>query len=165
MAQDSSSSLADCLPSSDFALGDVSLREEVLDFSCPSSSSCENTFDFIGTHLLASYMDCNLEALLDHQGLINMISKAVVASGATVLKVAEHIFEGGGMTVAVVLAESHASLHTYPEHASCFVDIFTCGDSCKPEEFDRVLSSYLKPQRTSKKILSRGQEVVELSIC
>ena len=46
----------------------------------------------------------------------------------------------------ILLSESHASIHTYPEHGGCFVDFFTCGTTCKPENFDKYMQNYLKPK-------------------
>ena len=48
--------------------------------------------------------------------------------GATVLGVLSRKFEPQGVTVLVVLAESHASLHTWPETERAYIDVFTCGD-------------------------------------
>src|SRR5678809_323008 len=60
--------------------------------------------------------------------LCDILRAAVERAGATVL--AEHIqrFEPQGVTVLLVLAESHTSIHTYPEHGVYMADVFTCGD-------------------------------------
>ncbi len=86
---------------------------------------------------------------------------AVKASGATLLNSVEHIFPPDGMTAVVLLSESHASIHTYPEHRSCFVDIFTCGTTCKVEAFDAVLRSFLRPRKHSRRIIGRHEEMVD----
>ena len=113
-------------------------------------------YAFAGTHFIANYEQCDLDALINLDELkINMI-KSVVASGATVLTIASHVFEPNGITMAIVLSESHATIHTYPEVQSCFVDLFTCGDRCSYELFDQTLRKYLKPQLTKTHIINRG---------
>ncbi len=57
-----------------------------------------------------------------------LLRSACEDAGATVLKTAVHKFQPQGVTVICLLAESHASIHTYPEHGVYMADIFTCGD-------------------------------------
>jgi S-adenosylmethionine decarboxylase len=65
--------------------------------------------------------------------------------------------------MALLLSESHAAIHTYPEHNACFVDLFTCGDHCHNEPFDRVLREYLKPGAVQSKVLIRDEAFTEHS--
>lgn len=120
-------------------------------------STNSSEYEFGGRHLLASYLNCDSEKLADAKKIDQAMRQAIKASGATVLSVNEHVFEGGGMTALYLLSESHASIHTYPEHNSCFVDIFTCGYVCEPKEFDRVLRDYFKPEQTSMRYLDRSE--------
>jgi S-adenosylmethionine decarboxylase len=106
-------------------------------------------YDFVGRHFMASYVGCIPEALQDLHCLEDAMQRAVRASGATLLNTARHVFPAGGATLVMLLSESHASIHTYPEHDSCFVDLFTCGLDCRPEEFDAVLRAYLRPAQSS----------------
>ncbi len=122
----------------------------------------ETDYEFGGRHLLASYTNCSPESLADPKKIDTAMREAITASGATVLDVSEHVFEGGGMTALYLLSESHASIHTYPEHKSVFVDIFTCGYVCEPKEFDRVLRNYFKPEQNSTRYLDRGVSNREL---
>ena len=57
--------------------------------------------------------------------------------------------------MVLLLSESHASIHTYPEYNSCFVDLFTCGQKCSAEKFDMYLREYLKPKQTDSRIQVR----------
>lgn len=115
----------------------------------------DESYDFYGRHFIASYKECNKEALLDKDMLKKKLEEAVVASGATILSSSYEEFPGGGITLFIVLSESHASIHTYPEHASCFVDLFTCGSRCQHEPFDAVLINYLEPQKLDKELITR----------
>ena len=111
---------------------------------------------FRGRHLLASYSGCDPAALRDTSRLTAVLCAAVEAAGATIVRCATHLFDGGGLTAVLLLLESHASLHTYPEHGSCFVDLFTCGLHCREELFDAHLRAYLQPQSVSSRILARN---------
>ncbi len=84
------------------------------------------------------------------------MADGVVAAGATLLSSSSHIFPGGGFTIVLLLAESHASIHTYPEHGSCFIDLFTCGESCEAEAFEQLMRARLCPVESDIQILSRG---------
>ncbi|MBX9722439.1 MAG: adenosylmethionine decarboxylase [Candidatus Obscuribacterales bacterium] len=123
-------------------------------------SPCESEFAFSGKHFMGSYMGCQYELLTSPEFVLAAMREAIEASGASLLNEAVHLFPNGGMTAVFLLSESHASIHTYPEHNSCFVDLFTCGETCCPEEFDAVLRRHLNPGRANVKVLLR-HELVE----
>ena len=100
-------------------------------------------YPFVGTHFLASYVNCDPVRLLDQTALIAALKEAIEGAGATVLNTCEQRFPNGGLTAIFLLAESHASVHTYPEHASCFVDFFTCGANCDSTKFDTIFNRYI----------------------
>jgi len=123
--------------------------------------AAEEIYEFTGRHLVANYFECDHEALIQVTDLIEAMKQAVEASGATLLESSQYIFPGSGMTAAMLLSESHASIHTYPEHKSCFIDLFTCGQTCSAEKFDEVMRQYLRPARVSYKLLRRHQRIEE----
>lgn len=112
-------------------------------------------YDFIGRHYVASYHECDYEALRDLETLKEKMIEASTASGATVLSTRDFVFEPDGMTMVLLLSESHASIHTYPEHNACFVDLFTCGTTCDAEKFADVLVKYLSPTRVDERTFHR----------
>jgi S-adenosylmethionine decarboxylase len=118
-------------------------------------------YEFFGRHLLASYVDCDPAALADHAGLKAAMAAAVEAAGATLLNSIHYSFTPSGMTAVLLLAESHASIHTYPEHQACFVDLFTCGRACSAEKFDAVLRQYLRPASVQRRTMLRHADGVE----
>src|SRR5215813_3709463 len=122
-------------------------------------------YQFIGRHMVASYCGCDQHALHDLDGLRAAFSEAVKVSGARLLKLVEHIFPPDGMTVLALLSESHASIHTYPEHRACFVDIFTCGLTCRAEEFDNVMRRYLRPASSNQRIFLRHYDIDDDNFC
>ncbi len=113
---------------------------------------------FKGYELQANYYDCDVKALEDVETLARIMELAVNECGATILKTAEHRFEPMGFTMMLLLSESHASIHTYPEKGACFIDLFTCGENCSAERFDAVLRAYLKPTRLVKKMYIRDED-------
>ena len=122
----------------------------------------ETEYQFKGNHFLASYLNCDQGALIDLPALREAMLHAAKASGATVLDSMKYEFDGGGFTMVILLSESHASIHTYPEVGACFVDLFTCGDNCSSENFDQALQSYLKPEKVSSRKLTRDAQIVDV---
>lgn len=123
-----------------------------------SQTIANEPYEFKGQHFIASYCNCNHAALTNVEKLETMMIEASKASGATVLQTAKHIFPPDGMTMVVLLSESHASIHTYPEFDACFVDLFTCGDNCSSAQFDAALRSYLQPEEVNTHFLIRHKE-------
>ncbi len=120
--------------------------------------STEYIHEFIGHHFVASYMGCNQEALTDLKGLEAALADAVNASGAKILSSLKHVFPPNGLTMVFLLSESHASIHTYPEYGACFIDLFTCGNSCDASKFEAVLFDYLRPSQFNKQLLLRDSD-------
>jgi S-adenosylmethionine decarboxylase len=109
-----------------------------------------------GTHLLLTLSRCAVENLNDESYLRDLTERAATATGATVLQLASQRFSPQGVTAVAVLAESHASLHTYPESAVVFWDCFTCGDTCIPSRSVEVLVEALKPEQVNQQTVARG---------
>jgi S-adenosylmethionine decarboxylase proenzyme len=122
----------------------------------PGTNGDAERYPFSGIHSIASYIKCNPERLLDQRALTAALRDAIEAAGATILNHCEQTFPNGGFTTIVLLAESHASVHTYPEHGSCFVDFFTCGRGCDPARFDEIFKSYIQPERSTQKVILRS---------
>jgi len=85
-----------------------------------------------GRHVLVDIADTREDLLNDAESLVRALTRAVLAEGATVLGTIEHAFDPAGVTVLLLLAESHVSLHTYPREGRAFFDAFTCGVRCEP---------------------------------
>ena len=75
--------------------------------------------------------------------LRDTITTAAKRAGATLLNLITHRFEPQGVTGLALLAESHISIHTWPESGYAAVDVFTCGDHTMPERACIVLSEEL----------------------
>jgi S-adenosylmethionine decarboxylase len=93
----------------------------------------------LGKHLLLELKDCNREVLNDLSFLKKLLAEAASEAGATVLGDSFHQFNPHGVSGVVVIAESHLFIHTWPEHGYAAVDIFTCGNTVKPEKAAEML--------------------------
>ena len=85
-----------------------------------------------GRHVLVDIADARADVLDDADTLVRALTRAAHAEGATVLGTIHHAFEPAGVTVLLLLSESHVSLHTYPREGRAFFDAFTCGVRCEP---------------------------------
>ncbi|MBZ9657440.1 adenosylmethionine decarboxylase [Mesorhizobium sp. ESP-6-4] len=98
-----------------------------------------------GLHLLVDFWECR--GLRDAEEIGHALREAAAACGATVLDVMLHNFgESGGVTGVALLAESHISIHTWPETGYAAIDIFTCGH-CDPRKALPVLDKWFSPAR------------------
>ena len=115
----------------------------------------DNNFNFQGTHYLSSFNDCNNSALTNINILRDIIKNAIIESGATIIDFNEKIFDNKGYTIVYLLTESHCSIHTYPEHNALFTDLFTCGNNCSYDIYEKSLKNYLEPKDIQKKVIIR----------
>lgn len=81
----------------------------------------------LGHHLLAEFSGCNAASLADLEGVTSAMLQAAEASGATIVTHSFHHFSPHGVSGAVIIAESHLAIHTWPEHRFAAVDFFSCG--------------------------------------
>ena len=100
---------------------------------------------FAGVHLLLDLWGC---ALLDDPVAIELaLTQAAQAARATVLSASFHRFaSSGGVSGVLLLAESHISIHTWPERHYAAIDIFMCGD-CNPQQAVPTIEAHFKPAR------------------
>jgi S-adenosylmethionine decarboxylase proenzyme len=85
------------------------------------------TVSALGHHLLVEFTGCDAGALADLGRVTSAMIQAAEASGATVVTHSFHHFSPHGVSGAVIIAESHLAIHTWPEHGFAAVDFFSCG--------------------------------------
>ena len=110
----------------------------------------------LGKHLLLELNDCDPELLNDIGFIKEVMLAAAKESGATVLGESFHQFSPQGVSGVILIAESHLSVHTWPEHGYAGADIFTCGTRVNPEKAAAVLIDLLKPRTHSIILMNRG---------
>lgn len=98
-----------------------------------------------GRHLLADLYDC--AAPLDSLELVDRAMRAAVAaSGATLIDMHLHHFgDGQGVTGVAILAESHMSIHSWPEHRYAALDFFLCGQGNDADAALDAMVAHLLP--------------------
>jgi S-adenosylmethionine decarboxylase len=111
---------------------------------------------FTGQHIIAEVQGVTAKRLNDELFLRNVMVSALAEAGATILDITSKRFDPQGVTVLVLLSESHASLHTYPEVGSAFMDVFTCGHRADPERAARLIAEALKAPVVQLKAIRRG---------
>ena len=80
----------------------------------------------LGEHFIFDLSNCNHETLMDSERAYSLFAQAVRESGLTVVDEGFYKFSPHGFTCFLLLAESHASLHAWPEYDYCAIDLFTC---------------------------------------
>jgi S-adenosylmethionine decarboxylase len=105
----------------------------------------KNGLSYAGSHLIIDLWEA--EGLADRERIETALIDAVTAAGATLLHIHLHTFEeGGGISGVAVLAESHISVHTWPEKGYAAFDVFMCGDA-QPRKALDVFKSAFNPGR------------------
>jgi len=110
----------------------------------------------LGTHCILELYGCPFDMLNDHEHVINSLSKAARHGLATLLKHVSHQFHPQGVTALCLLAESHMSIHTWPEDGYAALDIFTCGETAQPRTACDYMVDAMQAQRFSLRVIHRG---------
>jgi S-adenosylmethionine decarboxylase len=110
----------------------------------------------LGIHLLIELWSCNRHKIDNLDYLEKIMSQAAEVAGATVLKTAFQDFNPQGVSGVVVIAESHLTIHTWPEHGYAAVDIFTCGSTVNPWKAAGFLKQELEAADVQVRSLERG---------
>lgn len=109
----------------------------------------------LATHLLLELHGVEPALLNDLDALKRAMTQAVEAARCTLLGVVGHKFEPQGASVVILVAESHLSIHTWPECGYAAVDIFTCGNALPREGVKPILAA-LNPKSYELREIARG---------
>ena len=121
-----------------------------------SSLSNDKELTYKSKHLLLELYKCEYEKLNDESFLRCSLNRAAKFAKATVLNLISNKFEPQGVTAIALLAESHISIHTWPESNYSAVDIFTCGRNMLPELASQYLIEALKAEEHSLRVIERN---------
>ncbi|MCE4603355.1 MAG: adenosylmethionine decarboxylase [Aeropyrum sp.] len=116
----------------------------------------------VGKHVYGSLYSIDKSKAWDEDYLKSLMVRAAEASGATVHAVNSWTIPGekGGVSVIVLVLESHLALHTWPYYDYATFDIYTCGAHTDPWKAFELLISELKPSRYRVHYSDRSQEIL-----
>jgi S-adenosylmethionine decarboxylase len=110
----------------------------------------------LGSHLLVELYGCDEDSLRLESTVGGAMREAAVESEATVVAQSFHEFKPWGVSGAVIIQESHYTIHTWPEHGYAAVDLFYCGGTVKVHKAIEVLQQQFKPTRIKFLVVRRG---------
>ena len=112
--------------------------------------------DTLGRHVIAELDGCDAELLSDCATVRHLLLEAARRANAKALADETFDFQEGGVSGFVLLAESHISIHTWPEHYYAAIDIYTCGRHTMPEKACSFLADRLGASQVQMTTLDRG---------
>ena len=130
---------------------DVPKKNQIL-----SSFSNDQNLSHQSKHLLLELYRCDSEKLNDESFLGCTINRAAKLAKAKVLNLMSYKFEPQGVTAIALLAESHISIHTWPEANYSAADIFTCGQNMLPDLASQYLIEALKAEEHFLRVIERN---------
>ena len=110
----------------------------------------------LGLHLLLELKDCNPALLNDLDYIRESMHLTALKVGAHVVGESFHHFSPQGVTGILAIAESHISIHTWPEYGYAAADIFACGSSFEPKEAAQLLAEQLESKNLDITEIQRG---------
>lgn len=110
----------------------------------------------LGSHLLVEMFDCDADALKHETGVGQAMREAAELSRATIVAESFHEFKPYGVSGAVIIQESHYTIHTWPEHGYAAVDLFYCGGTVHVHRAVESLQQRFRPGRMKFLVVRRG---------
>ncbi len=110
----------------------------------------------LGLHILADLYGIEADKIDRVEDIREVLEGAVKYADLTKISSHYYQFQPHGATGVILLAESHISIHTWPEHGIATVDVYTCGDPSKAYKAMDYIISRLQPSRIDKQVHDRG---------
>ena len=121
-----------------------------------------NPSENIGRHCILELYQCDHAKLNDEAFIRTTITSSAKIAGATLINLVTHSFKPQGVTGLALLAESHISIHTWPEIGYAAIDVFTCGDHTMPEKACKSLfKDFLAKNFSFKKIVRESPSGIQ----
>jgi S-adenosylmethionine decarboxylase len=115
----------------------------------------------LGRHLLVELYGCDRKALTDVEGVKAVMLRAARATKTTILESMFHSFDSNGVTGVVLIAQSHLSVHTWPEFGYASVDIYACGGKADPWSALDVLLKGFKGKKADAREVRRPRRALK----
>lgn len=106
-------------------------------------------------HLMLEFYGCNADLLDNEKHILQALKNAANKAQMTTIGEISHKFTPQGVTAVVLLAESHISMHTYPEYSFAIADIFACNDG-RLDECAESLQHAVQARKTKSRVVTRG---------
>jgi S-adenosylmethionine decarboxylase len=100
--------------------------------------------------------ECSELSSLQTEDIVAAFARALERAGATVVGTLSHGFPGAGLTCVLILKESHAVIHTWPETGTINIDIFSCSTRLRSLEVIAELRSFFGARQVSVKEIARA---------
>jgi len=110
----------------------------------------------LGTQILIELQGCDLKKLNDIEFIQKTMEEAARKTGSTIISSSFRYFEPHGISGVVMIAESHLTIHTWPEYGYAAADIFTCGDQVSPWKAVEFIEKELNAKSYSTHEIKRG---------
>lgn len=117
----------------------------------------------LGNHFICEFSGCDQEYVYNNDYIREVILGAARESRLTVVGEGSFAFNPHGFTYYLLLAESHASIHVWPEYAYCAVDLFTCNLETDVKDFVEPLARSLRASEVKVQTIVRGCPTVSLA--
>ena len=131
------------------------------------ASNCIKSKDYLelissaGQHYLIELSGCPSTHLSSTPSIKDVLLEAAHEAGATIISSSFHKLPHNGVSGVVLIAESHFSIHTYPNLGYAAIDIYTCGKKIKPEKAVKVLLGMFEAKFICKTVVDRGIKEVD----
>lgn len=112
--------------------------------------------DTKGIHLILDIWDAAPTSLSDLEYVKSTLLDATRKAGATIIGYKFHKFQPEGVSGIILIAESHISIHTWPNKGYASVDIYTCGNKCFPDEAKTRILEAFRAKKTDLARIERG---------
>jgi S-adenosylmethionine decarboxylase len=122
----------------------------------PTTSQGAGWLKALGTHIIVELSECNAQILSNVDQVASILVAAAKAANAEVLQTAFHRFSPQGVSGVVVIAESHLSIHTWPEYGYAAMDIYTCGEKTDPWKACRLAAAEFQAKQMLTTEVRRG---------
>ncbi len=110
----------------------------------------------LGRHVLLELSGCPADLLNDLEFTRMALLEAAERAEVTIVSDNFNKFNPHGISGVIVIAESHITIHTWPEYEYAAVDIFTCGDNALTERAVSYIIDAFKPENYKSKVVLRG---------
>lgn len=110
----------------------------------------------LGRHFLIELHDCNYDLINDISKIQEILTESAKRANATIIKPFFHKFSPQGISGVIIIAESHITIHTWPEYGYCAIDLFTCSAKMKTDESIKYLIKELEAGEVHTWEIKRG---------